>query len=196
MRKTLIILVLAGSMVVGLGLPRMSLEAERAGASIASSPATGSLVGTATLPPSRINLTTEGTSDWADWGLAAPSSFDHKANVGAQIPTFSNLAGGTLGQTTLPAIFSWTDGTPDAVSTGTSTAVSLKGNGQGFGLTLPADLTARTVHLYVAVSSGQANLTASLSDGSAPPYSDSSMASFFGNRMQEYTFTYHAASPG
>ncbi|HXT36578.1 MAG TPA: hypothetical protein VN837_13465, partial [Chloroflexota bacterium] len=46
------------------------------------------------------------------------------------------------------------------------------------------------------VSSGQANLTASLSDGSAPPYSDSSMASFFGNRMQEYTFTYHAASPG
>ncbi|HXT37544.1 MAG TPA: hypothetical protein VN837_18370, partial [Chloroflexota bacterium] len=45
-------------------------------------------------------------------------------------------------------------------------------------------------------SSGQANLTASLSDGSAPPYSDSSMASFFGNRIQEYTLTYHAASPG
>ncbi|HXT34869.1 MAG TPA: kelch repeat-containing protein [Chloroflexota bacterium] len=159
-------------------------------------PATGSLVGSAILPPSRVNLTSEGTADWADWGFTSPTSFDHKASGGSQIPTFNNLAGGTLGQTTLPAIFSWTDGTPDAASTGTSTAVSLKGNGQGFGLTLPADLTSRTVHLYVAVSSGQANLTASLSDGSAPPYSDSSMASFFGNRMQEYTLTYQAAASG
>ncbi|HVC79708.1 MAG TPA: hypothetical protein VNL35_04300, partial [Chloroflexota bacterium] len=115
---------------------------------------------------------------------------------GTQIPTFSLLNGGTPAQTTLPAGFSWSDGTPDAASTDTSTAVSLKGNGQGFGLTLPADQTSRTVHLYLAVSSGQANLTASLSDQSAPAFSDSSMASYFGNRMEEFTLTYRAGSPG
>ncbi|HEY8286374.1 MAG TPA: S53 family peptidase, partial [Chloroflexota bacterium] len=155
-------------------------------------PATGSLVGSAALPPSRVNLTTEGTSDWAHWGLGSAAGFDHKANVASQIPTFIQIGGGTLGQSSLPAIFSWSDGTPDATSSGTSTAVSVSGNGHGFALTLPADPTARTVHLYVAVSAGQANLTASLSDGSAPVYSDSSMASFFGNRIQEYTITYQA----
>jgi hypothetical protein len=157
---------------------------------------TGSLLGSAALPPSRVNLTTEGTADWAHWGLGSAAGFDYKANVASQIPTFTQINGGTLGQNSLPTIFSWNDGTPDTASSGTSTAVSVSGNGRGFALTLPADPTARTVHLYVAVSSGQANLTATLSDGSAPAYSDSSMASFFGNRIQEYTLTYNAASPG
>jgi hypothetical protein len=158
----------------------------------------GNLVGSTVLPPSRIDLTTEGITDWAYWGLTAPGSFDHKANGASQIPTFSQINGGTLGQTSLPTIFSWSDGTPDGggATVATSSAVSLSGNGRGFAITLPADLTPRTLHLYVAVSSGQANLTASLSDGSAIPYIDSSMASFFGNRIQEYILAYHAASPG
>jgi hypothetical protein len=154
------------------------------------------LVGSTALPPSQINLTTDGPTDWAHWGLGGVGGFDHKANVTSQIPTFTQINGGPLNQTTLPSTFSWSDGTPNGTSSGTNSAVSVSGNGHGFALTLPADQTSRTVHLYVAVSEGQANLTASLSDGSAPTYSDSSMASFFGNRLQEYTFTYQAASPG
>ena len=196
MRKTLATLVLAGSMVAGLGLPRLSLGAQGAGARVASSPTGGSLVGSSALPQANTNLTSEGTADWAHWGLTSAAGFDHKLSGGSQIPTFSLLNGGTPAQTTLPYSFSWSDGTPNGASAGTTTGVSLSGNNRGFGLTLPADLTSRTVHVYVAVASGQANLTASLSDGSAAPFSDSSMASYFGNRMEEFSFTYHAASAG
>ncbi|HVC80851.1 MAG TPA: hypothetical protein VNL35_10185, partial [Chloroflexota bacterium] len=91
MRKTLATLVLAGSMVAGLGLPRLSLGAQGAGARVASSPTGGSLVGSSALPPSTTNLTSEGTTDWAHWGLTGPASFDHKASGGSQISTFSNL---------------------------------------------------------------------------------------------------------
>jgi hypothetical protein len=186
----------ATSSATATAAPATSTNTPTATSLATAIPVIGSLAGSTALPPSRVNLTTEGTADWAHWGLGSAVGFDHKANVTSQIPTFTQINGGPLGQSSLPAVFSWSDGTPDTASSGSSTAVSVSGNGRGFALILPADPSARTLHLYVAVSSGQANLTASLSDGSAAPYSDSSMASFFGNRIQEYTLTYSAASPG
>ncbi len=37
----------------------------------------GSLVGTNSVAPGAVNLTSEGTADWADWGLTTANSFDH-----------------------------------------------------------------------------------------------------------------------
>jgi len=51
----------------------------------------GSLAGAIALPAAAIDLTAEGISDWAHWGLSAPTSFDHKAGVSQQINTFANI---------------------------------------------------------------------------------------------------------
>ncbi|MGH2344404.1 MAG: hypothetical protein ACRDG4_04205 [Chloroflexota bacterium] len=89
---------------------------------------------------------------------------------------------------------SWSDGTPDASSAGTTYGVVRSGVGQGFSLSVPA-AAARALHLYVGAYYTTAGLTASLSDGSAPTYTDT-FANPSGYSGREYTFTYSAAAPG
>jgi hypothetical protein len=128
--------------------------------------------------------------------LTSSNSFDHKANVLSQLSTYTLVGGGAVGQTTVPTLFSWSDGTPDGTNGGTGTAVSVSGIGQGFALSVPADLTPRTLHLYAGVFRAGAAFNATLSDGSAPAYSMSTLHNFSGGTVEEYTLTYHAASPG
>jgi len=68
--------------------------------------------------------------------------------------------------------------------------------GQGFALSVPADLTPRTLHVYVGVFRAGAAFSATLSDGSAPAYSVSTLHNFSGATVEEYTLTYQAASAG
>jgi hypothetical protein len=156
----------------------------------------GSLAGTSAPAPASVDLTSEGTADWAHWGLVAPTTFDHKAGVPAQISTYSLINGGGAGRTNGPSLFGWSDGTPDSASTGTGLGAAISAQGHGFALTVPADRTPRTLHLYVGVHNAQGTLAVSLSDGSAPAYTDSSLDTASGTRIAEYTFTYTAASPG
>jgi hypothetical protein len=68
--------------------------------------------------------------------------------------------------------------------------------GTGFSFTVPADTTSRTVKVWVAQNRAGGQLTATLSDGSAAPFSDSfnvGGADFVGS---VYTLTYQAASAG
>jgi hypothetical protein len=54
----------------------------------------GSLSGALTVPPtlpSSVDLTSQGTQDWAHWGLATNSLFDHKASVVQQISDFIKI---------------------------------------------------------------------------------------------------------
>src|SRR6185312_6097866 len=106
------------------------------------------------------------------------------------------VGGATAGTGTLPILASWSDGTPDIQNSGTQTAVTVSQVGGGFTLQAPADGTTRTLHLYVGVHTAQATLLAALSDGSAPSYSDGTLANRRGTTAAEYTFTYRAASAG
>src|SRR5439155_4173303 len=51
----------------------------------------GTLSGSVTFFPSSVDLSSEGTSDWAHWGLSSPMSFNHKAGVPQQIGTFVKI---------------------------------------------------------------------------------------------------------
>ena len=73
----------------------------------------GTLSGTLSTAPAAVNLTAEGTLDWAHWGLAIKSDFDHKAGGASQISDVTTV--GTVEQ--FPDAltgFSWSDGTPTA----------------------------------------------------------------------------------
>ena len=166
--------------------------------SLTNSPAgstSGNLSGSISTPSGTRSLTTEGTLDWAHWGLSSGASYDHKATA----PQISNaLAVASAAQYTNNSVgFSWTDGSPTVSATGTTTGVYREGVGQGFQLTAPADLISRTLRVYVGAWRAQARMIAHLSDGSAPDYSDSTLTNNAGKTtLQEYTFTYNAASPG
>jgi len=112
------------------------------------------------------------------------------------LSTYTLVNGGTAGRTTVPSLFSWSDGTPDGSNAGTGIGASVSSVGHGFALSVPADQTSRTLHLYVGVHAAQGILSASLSDGSAPAYTDSSLNSLSGTLAEEYTFTYQAGTAG
>src|SRR5262245_24523610 len=60
------------------------------------------------------NLASEGTADWAHWGLGGSlTAFNHKGAAIQQISNFSRVGGGTLRSLNCCASsFSWTGGTP------------------------------------------------------------------------------------
>jgi hypothetical protein len=143
------------------------------------------------LPPATtVNLTAVGTSDWARW-----PGYDHKATGGSQVPTYT-LIGTTAAMPygDAPRTISWTDGTP----TPTGSVISglyIAGSGTGFQLTAPADLTTRTLTVYVGGWASTGQLTATLSDGSAPAFV-SAPVSASGQYTVAYQLTYAAAGPG
>jgi hypothetical protein len=159
-------------------------------------PGSGMLGGAGATTSGQVNLTTLGTADWAHWGLNAVTSFNHKAGVSAQIPTFSLPTGGTVTRYTLYGSgYTWSDGTPTASAT-TIYGLYLTGAGHAFQLVLPADnSTAHTLKLYLALTKVQAELSATLSDGSAAPYSNI-VDNATGSTFRTYTLTYRAGSPG
>jgi hypothetical protein len=144
-----------------------------------------------------VNLSAQGTADWAHWGLNNSTSFDHKAGVPQQISNYSVVQGeaGQVGAASAAVSFSWTGGTPDTSSSGTFTSVYIKGLNFGFQITVPADTTARTLTFYPGVFNTQGLLTAHISDGSSPDYIDTSLNSS-GLLTGAYTISYKAASSG
>jgi hypothetical protein len=137
----------------------------------------GTLTGTQTTHPSNIDLTMEGTSDWAHWGLSDASSFNHKNGVTQLINNYTPI--GTISPIRFANnmnSYSWSDGTPTTTSN-TTTGVYYYGIGNGFQITVPADTIQRTLKLYVGLWAAGGRLEATLSDGSASPYINTSLLS-------------------
>jgi len=154
-------------------------------------PGTGSLVVNGALQADGdVNLTTEGTLDWAHWGLDGIGSFDHKLGANA----IGDVTGTTAALTDVAVMASWTDGTPDRSVTATPTGLSIA-NGPGVMLSVAADATMRTLRLYVGGKACQGKLQLALSDGSVPAYSDDQ----FQNPATwhaTYTIDYQTTTPG
>jgi uncharacterized membrane protein len=158
---------------------------------------TGSLAGSIATPAAGIQLTTEGAIDWAHWGTTAASSFDHKSGVSSQISNYTAVGSGTIAQFgNNPVGFTWTDGTPTASATNTTTGIYVAGVNNGFKITVPADTSVRTLKVYVGVWSAAGKIVAHLSDGSAPDYTDSSLNNSSNTSVGVYTLRYNAGSSG
>jgi hypothetical protein len=151
-----------------------------------------------------VNLTTEGPIDWVHWGLYTETSLDRKANVEPQISDFipvdaSNgfvfvyqFADNANG-------YSWSDGTPTASVTNSTTGVWAYGTpliGSGFQISAPADTATRTLKVYVGAFKARGQFEAYLSDGSARGYINTSLFNMGNGPSGVYTITYSAAAAG
>ena len=147
-------------------------------------------------PQAFVDLTAEGTADWALLGRLSGNSVDRKANVFPLIGAISRVQWAYwYGYLDNAIAYSATDGT-QAFSPASS-GVYAPNPGSGFEFTVDAGLTERTVNVYVGTYRGQGQFEAYLSDGSAAPYFDSSTDSGSENLSnQAYSLRYHAASEG
>ncbi len=158
----------------------------------------GTLTGAPGTPPSTVNLTAEGTADWAHWGLVASTSYNHKAGVSQQIGNFTKIGTNEV-QRYVDNLsgYRWTDGTPVAsVPTNSHTGIFVFGEESGFALALPADTTVRTAKVYVGLYGAVGEFQAWLGDFSAQAYIDTSLDNVFDSSYAVYTLTYAAASAG
>ena len=156
----------------------------------------GTMLGMFSPTSGSVNLTAEGTKEWAHWGLLRKNSFNRKLNS-QQITTFSSIGEGHVDQYADNLVsYNWTDGTPTLSVGGTTTGVFIDKLGSGFQLTLPADKTLRRLKLYVGLFAARGQFEATLSDLSAAPYIHSSFENTYNNATGVYTVEYAAASPG
>ena len=155
------------------------------------------LTGTVGATPGSVNLTTGGTLDWAHWGLTDAHDFDHKATGDNNISNYT-VDGhfGALQYGNNPSAFTWSDGTPTHSALNSTTGVYVFGEGSGFTIVVPADLTTHTLTIYVGVYGAHGSLSAHLSDHSASDYADDSLVNSSGVSNGAYTITYRAASAG
>jgi Flp pilus assembly protein TadG len=144
----------------------------------------GSLTGTGASSSATVNLTTDGTTDWAHW-----SGYDHKTSGGSKISNYTVVNTGTVNTyTNDPRTLTWSDGTP-TVSGSNKNGIYIAGIGNGFQITAPADLTQRTLKVYVGGWQSGGTLTAHLSDGSAVDYVNTAYSSASGQYNAVYTST-------
>src|SRR5712692_1227285 len=157
----------------------------------------GSLSGSNAVPPATLDLTAEGTADWANWGLVSSNSFDHKSGVTQKISDFTVLGTQAVQQYADNfTAYTWTDGTPTPSATNSTTGVFITGTTNGFEIQAPADTTPRRLKVYVGLYGAQGNFQAFLGDFSAPAYTDTSLNNVFKNSYAVYTLDYAAASAG
>lgn len=155
---------------------------------------------------SNVNLTALGTLDWVHWGLYTDTSLNRKAGVASWINDFIPLSPG--GSNAFVFVYqyadnyngySWSDGVPAVEVNETPTGVwayGIPNLGTGFEFTVPADTTPRTLKVFVGVFSGRGLFTASLSDTSAPGYTNSQLSNLANGPGAVYTLQYAAASAG
>jgi hypothetical protein len=157
----------------------------------------GRLTGSRGSPTGSVDLTGEGTVDWVHWGLVDDASINRKATLTPQISDLT-LIGNRLPAryADSPSTFAWTDGTPTQFSAGTSTGLLIGGFTNGFRITAPADPNLHTLKVYVGLYGAAGNFQAFLSDGSAPPYTETSLNSIYDKPHAVYSLDYSAASPG
>ena len=153
-----------------------------------------------------VDLTAEGTLDWANWGLNDVLDFNEKAVGGVPVGLIGNwTVYGTIGYgptldnvSDQPYGFSWTDGTPTATASttghGTANYVYVGSLGAGFQFTVPADTTKKVLKLHYGGWGCRTRVMATLSDNSAPPFINDSVDDPVGNIAYGVATIYFAAA--
>ena len=171
--------------------------------SLTAVPINGTLIGSAIPAPATADLTVAGTLDWADWGVLSgtpPNYFEQKAGGTNQISDVTVVGDPTSGPNTFGNALvacSWSDGTPDAAVTDTTTGIYFNNINNGYQFTVPADTTKKILTVYAGGYNCQMQVEATLSDFSAPPYIDQSLITPGGSALADaYTIQFSAGSSG
>ena len=148
-----------------------------------------------------VDLTGEGLLDWAEWGMTTATDFNHKATGGGAIAnatvtsvtTIYGYGNNYMGRGNDG--FTWSDGTPTAMQPSPQySGIYVAGQGKGLQTTVPAGTTTHTLRLYVGAYNATGTLTAHLSDGSAPDYTDSSLGNTVSSWAGVYTLVFRSGS--
>ena len=187
----------------------VAVATDNAGLSVTSFPVNvfvttggGVLSGSVAVPPASVNLTSQGTLDWAHWGLSSAASFDHKSGVTQIIPNVTPVnatTGNILQYSDNLTAYTWSDGTPTTSASGSTTGIFLYSTNNppgAFELTVPATNSLRRLNVYVGLYGEQARMQAWLSDSSAPAYSDASLSSAYNDGYAVYSFFYSSTNKG
>ena len=169
----------------------------------ADAPPTGLLTGSGARADSLVvDLTTEGLTDWAEWGMTAATDFNHKATGGTKIANATPINTTTVngyGNSYMQAGndgFTWIDGTPTVTpATAQYSGIYVSGQTRGLQTTVPAGTSMRTLRLYVGAYYAAGTLTAHLSDSSAPDYTGTSIGTSSENWAGVYTLVFRSVSP-
>lgn len=157
----------------------------------------GQLSVAGTPPPGAINLTAEGLTDWAHWGLESEFSFNHKAGVASQIRNYTYAGvGPAYAYFDNVETYTWTDGTPTPSIFNYPAGVYCAGLGEGFEVRVAADTTVKTLRVYVGAYGARGRLQAWLDDYSAPVLFDQSLINPGNGPGLAYTVQFRAAAPG
>jgi hypothetical protein len=163
----------------------------------------GTLTGSTNISPWYLDLTAEGKTDWAHWGLDSPASFNHKSGMARQIPDLVLLNASAVDLTNYNegwwTKYSWSDGSPTAevVDSGTGVFLPITNNpATGYQLVVPATTRPRCLKVYVGLLFAQGQFDARLSDFSATPYFDTSIFQSDDLCDGNYTITFASPNPG
>lgn len=126
---------------------------------------TASITITQNTTAASVNLTAVGTADWAHWGLTTLTDLNVKSG-GAGL--FSALSGTWLQSTTGAQLMTWTDGTPTASATDSTSKVRTNSSGS---ISVVADTTTRTLTLYLDARASVSTITCTIVNSTAAPQS-------------------------
>jgi hypothetical protein len=142
-----------------------------------------------TLGSDDLDITAEGTTDWAHWGYLGPTGFDRKIGGNA----ISNVSTPpTLSFTGAPFTASWSDGAPHMFGTMTSSGAGIH-QGSTLTFTVAAETTVQTLRLYVGAQMAQVRLDVGLA-GASPQ--TKTLTDTNGTTNVCYTITFNAATAG
>jgi len=169
--------------------------------SVASGSGSAQLSGTSAiqLSPGVVNYTLQGDLDWINLGERNSAPLNRKATGGSQLSDVT-INGGTTqrfgGSSAVWTTATWSDGTPIANETGFPGGLRMNQLGASFEFTAAADGGPKTLRIYLGVSgNAEGTLEASLSDGSAAPFTTVLPAT---NAIRSYivTINFESTTPG
>jgi len=140
-----------------------------------------------------LNLSAQGTTDWARWKGGSIINFIHKDNVTLQISNYTLIGSEAPTGSGSKTTYSWTDGTP-TISGSATGGLRVFNVGSGFRVVVVADTTPRTLRMYVGAKNARGQFAATLSDGTPAFSTLINQPSRLGTHL--VTLSYQAASPG
>ncbi len=165
----------------------------------------GSLSGSYSSTPTTVNLTTTGTTDWAQWGSisSACPGMQQKSQNGTSggppavgdISAYSTTGSPSVAQySSFGVSFSWTDGVTNTSESGISNGCYSSNTTSAFVFTAPATTATHTLIVYTSLDGGvNWTFNAHLGDSSAPDY-NSGGTSAGGNNYTVFTLVYKAGT--
>ena len=131
--------------------------------------ASAAIVQSTAAAPARVDLTAEGTADWAQYSYSSGLITVSKA-AGTDLGALQLIGSRSDGSYTASTAFDWTDGDSPATGAGvTSGASDNTWGGDLLRLTVHADTQQRDLALYLMRANGVITVTATLSDDPGNP---------------------------